>query len=131
MNLKLKEWIAKVTAWIPQKSTWTPRLYDLNTFKVAGDPYPVYKIGNIYLYCIDMDWLAKDFGAINIGTMLQIRNFSGMCWGGSIFVRGSINRSATWIQPANNAVYLRENITGTISKAYNGKVAGYFLVIDN
>ena len=130
MYLKLKEWVTKVTQWVPRRFNWTPHLYDLNTYKVAGLTSYAYQIGSIYIYFLNMDWLDHDFGTISIGTMLQIKNFTGLCWGGSIYVRGSIGTGKGYaIQPASNAVYLRDNITGTISKAYNGMVAGYFLVI--
>ena len=130
MTLKIKELLVKVLQNLPTHYLWTPHLYDLNTFKVAGSSSDAYSIGPIHIMTINMDWLSHDYGAISIGTMLQIKNFTGYCWGGSIYVRGSIGTGKGYaIQPASGSVYLRDNITGTISKAYNGMVAGYILVV--
>ncbi len=130
--LNVKTLLLKLLERICRSGTWTPTIYDNQTYKMTGPTSYYYKIGPITFATIYMDWLSVDYGSVSIGTMLVLKGLptNGMCWGGNIFVRGNINQSCVSVQASAcaNGVYIRQNVTGTIAKSNNGHISGFLLL---
>ena len=128
--LIVKRLILKLLERTCRSGTWTPHLYDYTTYRMAGPTSYYYKIGPIVIATIFMDWLTTDYGTLTLSSMLIIKNFpfNCWCWGGNIFVRGSINQTVVNIQATTNQAYIRPNVTGSMTKANNGHISGFFIL---
>jgi len=101
---------------LPQytSGTWTPQLYDYNTYKRDLTPQPYFKIGN---FCIMFIWL-DNINYSNIDTMVQFRNLPYNCIGGTIYL-ATLKRESraaskgTFIQGSGTRAYVRENVTSS------------------
>lgn len=112
--------------------TWTPHIYDLDTKVLTGPTSTFIKIRNLRIYFMNIDWGSGDYSSLTISSMLQIKNFTGFCYGGNISVRGSGGSGGYYtnnIQPSSVGVYPRPNITGTFAQSNNGLIAGFFITI--
>lgn len=115
--LSLKKILAKVLTRLDSPftiGTWTPHIYDLNTYKTTLSAQTYYKIGKLVIMPIYQGTMP----AVTIGTMLQIRNFPFSMWlyGGSAYMANvSENFGNRTIQASEVALYFRPNVTGSIS----------------
>lgn len=89
------------------QGTWTPQIYDNNTFKrnLASSTY--YRVGNIIMAY----YAAYNPDLSGISTMLQIRNFPGKVMGGQMYIAAdSAGGAQLTVQGSlSNAVYFRPN----------------------
>jgi hypothetical protein len=89
--------------------TWTPHLYDLNTFVRALPDQLYWRCGKIVVARL---W-GNNINFSGVNTMIQIRNCPmGFIAGGSVYI-GALSKGGadTTIQAATEGVYLRPNIT--------------------
>lgn len=97
------------------EGTWTPKLYDNNTFKQDLASQVYYKIGKFYVMFI---YLAA-FPNTTFSTMIQIRNCPcSQVIGGSVYCAAAsgVGQGGSWtIQGGSGTVFLRPNYTGTLS----------------
>lgn len=95
--------------------TWTPQLYDLNTYKRDFAEQKYYKIGKLYV----MFLVQSNVDYSGITTMAQIRNLPCQaCVGGAFYLQGlTIDAhkasKGDYIQPSGNVAYLRENVVSS------------------
>lgn len=111
-----------------KKGTWTPHLYDYETFKYSMGTQEYLKIDKLYI-CF---WYFRMPASTTISTMLQVRNLpfsSGWVWGGQMYMANVAGQFGDkTIQASDVAVYLRPNYTGTINGAgsiFSGIIIGY------
>ena len=98
------------------RGTWTPKLYDYNTFKQDLPSQPYYKIGNLYIMFIRI----ASFPTTTFNTMIQIRNAPcSLVYGGTVYCGAAQDSGGSWvIQGSTGLAYLRPNFTGTLSGGY-------------
>lgn len=94
--------------------TWTPKLYDYETYKRDLTQQAYFKIGNFYVMFIYQSNI--DYSGIT--TMVQYRNLPCTnCIGGTVYLqgrKGSIAKDiGAYIQGSSNRAYVRENIVST------------------
>lgn len=94
--------------------TWTPKLYDYETYKRDLTPQVYFKIGNFYVMFIYQSNV--DYSGIT--TMVQYRNLPcTACIGGTIYLQGRKQSIAkdigSFIQGSGTKAYARENIVST------------------
>lgn len=96
------------------EGSWTPKLYDYNTFKQDLPSQVYFKIGNYYVMLIRI----SAFPTTTFETMIQIRNAPCATVDGGIVYAGSANGvGADWAVQgaAGGSAYLRPNFVGTLS----------------
>lgn len=95
------------------EGTWTPKLYDYNTYLKDLPSQSYYKIGNFYICRLYL----SAFPETTFKTMIQIRNLPCISIGSSpVYAATSNGQGGNWTtQPADTAIYLRPNFVGTIS----------------
>ena len=114
--------------------SWTPKLYDMDTYKRDMPSSYYWKIGSLYIMTVS----ATNFDFSGVSTMIQIRNMPcTYCIGGTVFLQGltSTAKSALkgiWIQGtqtnSKGAAYVRENvISSDFSNASTGSQAAEFV----
>lgn len=93
------------------KGTWTPKIYDVDTYKtdIPGNQYYV-KIGDLYIMFID-----GTFDYSNITTAVEIKNLPcNNCIGGTIYLGGlkqaAIGVVGNTVQGVGNAAVFRPNV---------------------
>ena len=106
---------------IVEQGTWTPKLYDADTYIKDLAPQPYYKIGNLVFSQV----VANIGNSVTFSAMLQIRNlpapkvlmgtFSGidpLTWEdvADHYLQGNVY---------NGRIYIRPNLTGTYSGYIN------------
>lgn len=110
---------------IGELKTWTPKLYDYNTYKRDLPAQKYVKVNKLYVM-----FLEGTFDFSDISTMIQIRNLPCQtCVGGSIFL-GSLREASLSkgirIQGDVNMAYPRPNVIssdfGTASSAERNKL---------
>ena len=97
---------------LTSSSTWTPKIYDLDTYKYDLPSQKYWRVGPIYILSIE---IVNDTGIdlSDISTMLQIRNFPcTKILGGAVYISTMASR-VIQIQASNIGVYFRPNITKT------------------
>lgn len=104
--------------------TWTPKIYDYETYRRDMAPQVYIKIGRLYVL-----FLAENpFQSTTFNTMIQIRN--SPCphmYGGMVYVATVSGQGGTWtVQGSNSNIYLRPNYQGTLSGGwFQGVFFGY------
>lgn len=93
--------------------TWTPQIYDLNTYKRDAPAQKYVKIGGLYVM-----FMEGTFDFSGISTMLQIRNLPcNICAGGTLYFGGftaaAENTKGNRVQGDGNVVYPRPNVIST------------------
>lgn len=111
--------VTSPTAWrtalgVPDytEGSWTPKLYDYNTFKQDLPSQVYFKIGNYYVMLIRL----AAFPTTTFETMIQIRNLPcANVDGGTVYASNVSGQGGNWtIQGSGSAAYLRPNFAGTI-----------------
>lgn len=96
-----------------ESGTWTPKLYDYETYKRDMPPQTYIKIGRLYVLFL----LESPFQSTAFNTMIQIRN--SPCphiFSGTVYVSTVAGAGGTWaVQGDGSNIYLRPNYQGTIS----------------
>lgn len=109
---------ASGTLVVNQTGTWSPQLYDYETYKMTLTNNGVYvRLGSFVIFGFSV----KIDSSLTFSQMLQVRGFpfSVAIFGGNMYCAGVTNNFADkTIQYANNAVYLRPNFTGTIGSGF-------------
>ena len=92
-----------------ESGTWTPKLYDLDTYKRDLPSGAYYKVGNLVIAYFSANNTADLSG---ISTMLQIRNLPmTVVFGGGIYISAMSGQGGTiTIQSTNGNVLFRPNI---------------------
>lgn len=100
---------------VNQTGTWSPQLYDYETYKTTLTNMGEYiRIGSLAVFSFN----ARVDASITFSTMLQVRGFpfSVRIFGGNMYCAGATNSLGDkTIQYTGNAVYLRPNYTGTVA----------------
>lgn len=126
-NRQIKFPDASGTLTVNQVGTWTPQLYDYETFKMSlGNVGEYIRIGSLAVFAFNL----RIDSAVSFSTMMQVRGFpfSVRIFGGNLYAAGVANNFADrTIQYARNAVYFRPNFTGTV--AANSWWSGMFIGI--
>ena len=115
--------------------TWTPKLYDFDTYKRDFPTSYYIKIGSIYIMFI----ATSNFNFSGVSTMIQIRNLPcSNCIGGTVFLQGltSTAKDANkgfWIQGtqdgSHGVAYVRDNVVSTdFGNASTGSQAAEFVL---
>lgn len=96
--------------------TWTPKIYDYNTYKRDAPAQKYVKIGGLYVM-----FMEGTFDFSDILTMISIVNLPcSTCVGGTVFMgdlkSAAINTKGNRIQGDGGAAYLRPNV---ISSDFN------------
>ena len=96
-----------------ESGTWTPKLYDYETYKRDMPLQTYIKIGRLYVLFL----LESPFQSTAFNTMIQIRNTPcPHIWGGTVYVATIAGQGGTWtVQGSGSNIYLRPNYQGTIS----------------
>ena len=94
--------------------TWTPQLYDYETYKRDLTSQVYFKIGNFYVMFIYQSNV--DYSGIT--TMIQFRNLPcTACIGGTVYLQGRKTTIAkdvgAYIQGSGTKAYVRENTVST------------------
>lgn len=93
---------------INSSGTWTPQLYDYNTYLRDLEPSRYVKIGQFVFAWINMN--NPDLSGIN--TMMQIRNLPmASALSGSIYIGGLAGNGGQCTVQFASAVFMRPNIT--------------------
>ena len=104
--------------------TWTPKIYDLDTYKRDMPTQTYIKIGRLYVLFL----YENPFQSTVFNTMIQIRN--SPCphlMGGTVYVASLSSAGGTWtVQGSGYNILLRPNYQGTISGGwFQGVFFGY------
>lgn len=104
--------------------TWTPKIYDYETYRRDMAPQVYIKIGRLYVLFL----YENPFQSTTFNTMIQIRN--SPCphiSGGTVYVASASGAGGTWtVQGSNTNIYLRPNYQGTLNGGlFQGVFFGY------
>lgn len=104
--------------------TWTPKIYDYETYRRDMAPQVYIKIGRLYVLFL----YESPFQSTVFNTMIQIRN--SPCphmQGGTVYVSVASGAGGTWtVQGSGSYIYLRPNYQGTLSNGiFQGVFFGY------
>lgn len=94
---------------------WTPKVYDLDTYKLDLAEHTYYKVGSLYIMPL---YITGGISLSGISTMLQIRNLpcATLLGSSAIYMAGltSLRQGADiTVQRALGAIYFRPNITSS------------------
>lgn len=104
--------------------TWTPKIYDYETYKRDMAPQNYVKIGRLYVLFL----LESPFQSTTFNTMIQIRNSPcPYVYGGMVYAAVVSGQGGTWtVQGSGPNIYLRPNYQGTLSGGwFQGVFFGY------
>lgn len=105
----------KVSNHLVETGTWTPKIYDLNTYVRDANHEGVYlKIGKfaVYIFTTPDSSVNQYENLSGINTMLQFRNFPYpiTVTGGSVFINGIPNNYLNIQGAIFNSLYIRPNV---------------------